>query len=173
MELKDNMPSTYEKIQTYTLGSAASSIDFTTIPATYTDLRIVWVYKPVTASNYPYLQFNGDTSAIYSFLTLYGNGTAGGGTGSPGSTGAFLLGNVAAPTTQWQVNTIDVFSYTGGAFKSLLNTYSGDINGSGTVSYGTNLWKSTAAVTSIKLLFNGGSNIATGSSATLYGIKAA
>ena len=167
------MATTYEKIQSYTLGSAAASIDFTSIPSTYTDLRIVWVYKAVSASNYPYLRYNSDTGNNYSFNVLYGNGTIAGWTGNPSNSGAYLVGNAPASTSQWQINTVDVFSYAGSTYKTLLNTYCGDVNGSGTVSYGINLWLSTAAITSIKLLFSGGSNIAAGSTATLYGIKAA
>ena len=167
------MASTYDKIQSTTLGSAAASIDFTSIGSGYTDLRIVWTYKAVSASNYPYLRYNADTGNNYSFLTLYGNGTTAANTGSPSNSGAYLIGNAPASTTQWQMNTVDVFSYAGSTYKTLLNTYFGDVNGSGTVSYGINLWLSTAVITSIKLLFSGGSNIAAGSSATLYGIKAA
>ena len=167
------MPATYEKIQSYTLGSAAASIDFTSIPATYTDLRIVWVYQSVTASNYPYLRYNSDTGNNYGFVFLYADGATAASTGNPSNSGAYLVGNAAASTSQWQMNTIDVFSYAGSTYKTLLNTYSGDVGGSGTASAGVNLWLSTAAITSIKLLMSAGGNIASGSTATLYGIKAA
>jgi hypothetical protein len=37
------MPATYEPIATTTLGTAAAFITFSSIPATYTDLRLVIV----------------------------------------------------------------------------------------------------------------------------------
>ena len=164
------MATTYEKIASTTLGSATSNITFSSIPATYTDLRIVWVYQSVSAGNYPYLQFNSDTAANYSYLTLYGDGSAAGSQKSSNNNGAYLVSNAAASTSQWQMQTIDIFSYAGGTFKTLLNTYSGDTNGGGFVSNGVNLWRSTSAITSVKLLFDASGNIAAGSTATLYGI---
>jgi hypothetical protein len=45
------MATTYEKIATTTLGTAASSIDFTSIAGTYTDLRVVFTWQPTAALN--------------------------------------------------------------------------------------------------------------------------
>jgi hypothetical protein len=164
------MAITYEKIATTTLSSAATNITFSSIPATYTDLRIVWVFQSVTAGNYPYLQFNGDTATNYSYTTLYGTGSAAGSQKSTNNNGAYLVSFAAASTSQWQMQTIDVFSYAGSTFKTLLNTYSGDTSGGGFVSRGANLWRSTSAITSIKLFFDSVGNMPSGTTATLYGI---
>ena len=45
------MPATYEPIATTTLGSAATNITFSSIPATYTDLRLVLVARSDRAIN--------------------------------------------------------------------------------------------------------------------------
>jgi hypothetical protein len=165
------MPATYEPIATTTLSSAASSITFSSIASSWTDLRIVWNFQAVSASNYPYLQLNGDTSANYSYTTLYGTGTAAGSQRSSSNNGAYLVSYAAASTSQWQIEEIDIFSYAGSTYKTILNGYSGDTNGGGFVSKGVNLWRSTSAITSVTLKFDAGGNMAAGTTATLYGIK--
>jgi len=167
------MPATYEPITTTTLGSATSSITFSSIAASYTDLRIVWVYQSVSAGNFPSLQFNSDTGSNYSYGTLYGNGSSVLSQKSSNNTGAYLVSNASASTSQWQMNIIDIFSYAGSTNKTLLNRYAGDTSGGGFVSIAVNLWRSSSAITSITLKFDAGGNIASGSTATLFGIKAA
>ena len=61
------MASTYEPIATTTLGSAASSITFSSIPATYTDLRLVLVHTPSASTGNAQMQFNSDTATNYSY----------------------------------------------------------------------------------------------------------
>lgn len=66
------MPTTYKAIQTVTVGSGGStSIDFTTIPNTYTDLLI----KISLRNNNTGLRvrFNSDTGTNYSWRRLYGD----------------------------------------------------------------------------------------------------
>jgi hypothetical protein len=72
------MANTFENISTITVGSGgAATIDFTGIPATYTDLKLVYSLR--NASNNTTLQvtFNNDgTRANYSYKQFYGNGTS-------------------------------------------------------------------------------------------------
>ena len=66
------MAATYEPIATTTLGSAASSITFNSIPATYTDLRVVLVGTTTATANC-WLTFNSDGATNYSDTFLYSN----------------------------------------------------------------------------------------------------
>lgn len=70
------MPATYEPIATTTLGSAQSTITFSSIPGTYTDLVAV---STVAFNNTDSLalRFNGDTSSstLYSWTMVSGNGS--------------------------------------------------------------------------------------------------
>lgn len=160
---------TYEPIATTTLGSAASSITFNSIPSTYTDLRIVFVGTGSTNDDFK-LRYNGDTGTNYSRTDLYGNGTTASSAravnGADIRIGASdgLDGNIALAT-------IDIFSYKDSTYKTCLITYSHDKNGSGYVYRTVGLWSNTAAITTITL--SQGANFATGTTATLYGIKAA
>jgi hypothetical protein len=166
------MASTYEPIATTTLGSAASSITFSSIPATYTDLRLVFVGKRDGAtSNYVVVNVNNDTGTNYSDTQLNGNGTTATSTRNT-TADAWYCGTVATIETNPAFFSLDIFSYAGSTYKTALSTFSNDRNGSGGVQYDVNLWRNTAAITSVKISAYTG-NYASGTIATLYGIKAA
>jgi len=163
---------TYDKIATTTLGSAASSITFSSIAASWTDLRLV-LGNLVVASGTPslQLQFNGDTAANYSNTYLAGSGTAavsGSGTGQTQINSSFAL-NATTPIAIF----VDAFSYSGATYKTVLINEAGDLNGSGYVTARVGLWRSTAAITSITIKNSTAVNYNIGTTATLYGIKAA
>jgi hypothetical protein len=69
------MAPTYEPIATTTLGTAAASITFSSIPATYTDLRLVVVAKAVSASTLD-VRFNNDSGTNYSKTEISGDGSS-------------------------------------------------------------------------------------------------
>lgn len=162
------MAATYEPIATTTLSSAASSITFSSIPGTYTDLRLVLVLK-FTASAAVYLRFNNNTTNTYSWTELQGDGTSA--TSSRGSdTAGFALGNVAFDPSQWGMATVDIFSYTGSTNKTSLTQRADDTNGAGNVMSSVSLWKNTSAITRIDLINQASTTFQTGTIATLYGI---
>lgn len=165
------MPTTYEPIATTTLGSAASSITFSSIPATYTDLRIVFVGNCVSASRYLALTFNADLLTNYSMTYLAGDGTSAVSSRRTNDTVLYSNNYSGSSITIPQMITADVFSYAGATNKTTLFTTASDKNGSGTTDVAVGLWRSTSAITSIALTYVATANIAAGSIATLYGIK--
>jgi len=166
------MPATYEPIATTTLGTAASSITFSSISSSYTDLRVVIFFFKETATSQTSVrvQFNSDTASNYGFMYLSGNGSS----ASSGNTNNdnYIYANFLTDATSAFpcLTTIDLFSYAGSTFKSVLCTGSADKNGSGSVERTAGIWRSTSAITSITLFSQIG-NFATGATATLYGIK--
>lgn len=164
---------TYEPIATSTLASAAASIDFSSIPSTYTDLRIVWTARTAT-SDFPILRINSDTGTNYSYTILYGNGTTAASTRGSSTATCYLGADVAMPTaaSTFCLVTIDFFNYAGSTNKTFLSVYADDRNGSGEVNRTVGLWRSTSAINAISLRTTG-VQLAAGSTATLYGIKAA
>ena len=163
------MASTYEPIATTTLSSATSSITFSSIPSTYTDLRIVWT-GTTSAGNNVRVQFNGDTATNYSTTNLYGDGTTAGSSAVTSTTWLQCF-NGSTSTTIPTMFTADIFSYAGSTYKTALLTAPTDKNGSGAITATVGLWRSTSAITSISLV--NAANYQTGTTATLYGIKAA
>ena len=163
------MPTTYEPIATTTLGSATKNITFSSIPATYTDLRIVLVSTIQTAADLIEITFNGTTSG-YSWTRLSGDGSTAASGRITSNTKWVPNLPLGGSTTIPMLITTDIFSYAGSTFKTGLMETSADLNGSGVVIRGVGLWQNTAAITSIKLEVQT-YNFNSGTTATLYGIK--
>ena len=164
------MASTYTPIATQTLGSATASVTFSSIPSTYTDLVLIISAQGASgASSAINAYFNSDTASNYSYLQLTGNGTAAASAINTSST-RMRLG--------WSAITSDfaptVFSIQNYSNTTTYKTSIGRINDATSITGAVvNLWRSTAAVTGITMNLNSGANFNTGSTFTLYGIKAA
>jgi len=177
------MPIPYELISTSTVGATAvSSIDFTSISSTYTDLLVVHSLR-TTLTGGPYhfddcaLRFNGDTGNNYNRLVLR---TREGSTGSGqniSSSFIVLYESDAADATANSFGSGQVYitNYASAEHKSVDVMGGSESNNATQVQYGfaSGLWKSTSAITSIKLYSQNGANFVQYSSASLYGIKKA
>lgn len=165
------MAVTYEPIATTTLGSAAATITFSSISGSYTDLRLVLVATGSSAGSQVKLQFNSDTATNYSQTYLYGDGSAAASTRDTSK--AFCWVDVVGlSTTIPHLYDINIFSYAGSTNKTCLTMTQEDNNGSGYTNAFVNLWRNTAAITTITLTSTTG-NFAIDTSATLYGITKA
>lgn len=163
------MATTYEPIATTTLGSAAANIDFTSIPATFTDIKIILSGTNVAGNQDIIYQFNNDTATNYSWTYLQGTGsTAGSGRVTSVASIQLNAGAGISATIPYFAE-IDVFSYAGGTFKTTLHSLSNDQNGAGAVQRFVGLYRSTSAITSVKIS-GSGTNLQAGTTATLYGI---
>lgn len=160
---------TYEPIATTTLGSSASTITFSSIPNTYTDLRLVLLAQTASVVGAT-LTVNGSTSG-YSRTSVNGNGSTASASSTTSATGIPLgSGNGLAITSEnaWTFIELDFMSYAGSTFKTILHKWSNDKNGSGQSILQIGQWQSTSAITSINFAITG---MVAGTTATLYGIK--
>ena len=160
---------TYTPIATQTLGSAAASITFSSIPGTYTDLRLVLTCTTSVADSV-IVQYNADTATNYSAVLLTGSGAAAASTNTTSATSIRLHNVGQTSTTVPETFSLDVFSYAGATNKTALATSATDTNGAGSVELTCGLWRSTSAITQVTLKLFGGNNFATGTIATLWGI---
>jgi hypothetical protein len=166
--------STYTPIATQTLSSAQSSVTFSSISGSYTDLVLVCAWKAATTNNSTILlTFNGvGSGGVYSGTQLYGNGST---VGSARNTNADFISiarAVGAPAVIGDTGTyiINCQNYSNTTtFKSVLARASSADSGT---EADVGLWRSTSAITSITLQADT-SGIAIGSTFTLYGILAA
>jgi hypothetical protein len=163
------MATTYEKITTTTLGSATTSITFSSIGSGYTDLRAVLVVNGYSVGDRPSIRFNGDTSSVYSTTRLYGDGSSAT-SGRNSGNGDIRPSDSDFLSTSKTFLEVDVFSYAGSTFKTALAGISNDDNGSGKVLRCVGLWRNTAAITSLTLFCLSGNNFNAGTTSTLYGI---
>jgi hypothetical protein len=166
------MASTYTPIATYTLGSAAASYTFTSIPQTYTDLIVVISGTNDTGDSEIAVQVgNGsvNTGTVYSTTFLYGNGTSAG--SSRDSTQSYA--HVARLSNNMGNSVIHFMNY---ANTTTYKTILGRGGAAGNLTMATvSLVRDTVNYNTIKLAaHDGGSwNFTTGTTFTLYGIQAA
>ena len=164
------MPATYDKIATYTAPSAVASYTFSSIPSAYTDLVLVINGSFSTATTgYVSYRANSDTGTNYSYTRLYGDGTSAiSGRNSNKTLGAFDVFN--SGTERWMV-TANFMNYSNSTTnKTIISRQNNASTLAGSV---VNLWRNTAAITSVTLLEETGLSFSTGTTFALYGIKAA
>lgn len=167
------MPTTYEPIATTTLaGNTTTKIDFSSIAQSWTDLRLV--ITGTTASDaLSYIRLNDDSRTIYSITWLIGNGSAAA-SSSTTNVQQWATNNYAYGNAKPGFVSLDLFSYSSGSVnKTALMTLSADQNGTGAVEAAVCLFRSTSGISSISLFTSGSTAFNAGTTATLYGIKAA
>jgi hypothetical protein len=175
------MAATFTKIATVTVGSGGvSTIDFSSIPTTYTDLCLkVSLRSDVTGGGRDYfaLRFNANSSD-YSWRWLYGydSGTVGSNSGSA-QTYQKVFTMTDSQTTANTFGNAEVYipNYASSNYKSSSGDSVAENNSTATYMLVLNagLWSNTAAINQITIYpNNGGSgNFVQYSTATLYGIK--
>ena len=168
------MPDTYTLIASSTVGSGgASSIDFTSIPSTYTDLQLVLSLRSAgTGTPYARLRFNGSSTG-YSNKRLNGDGSTAG-SGSP--TDAYIVLGVANTSSQtsntFSSHSVYIPNYAGSNNKSTSSDNASENNATTAYIYlMAGLWSNSAAITSIAITEENAANWGQYSTAYLYGVK--
>ena len=165
---------TYTIISKSILGSSATSVDFTSIPSTYTDLKVVMSYRSdqSATNDAGYCYFNGSSSG-YSNVFLYGYGSGYGSVGS-NTTGIYLCPLNAATSSANTFSNTEFYipNYTSSNNKSVsVDGIQEDNNGTAFIALNAGLWSNTAAINRITIYPATGPNFVSGSSFYLYGIK--
>ena len=176
------MPVTYRKIATITVTTATqAAIEFTSIPATYTDLVVKCSCRTNKATSLfenIYIQFNNDTGTKYRSRLVYNVNNAAGSEGD--STDIPYLQFMMYGTTV--NNTANTFANTELYIPNYISTNNKSVSGDfttennatdvGILAFASGIWFPTTnvAITSIKLTPSN-SSFVQHSTATLYGIK--
>lgn len=163
------MTATYDCIATTTLSSTASTVTFSSISGSFTDLVLIFSGTTTTGVE-SRLRFNADSGTNYSSTYLAG-------TGSAAVSGRYTNGNEMFITTYGTPSTdqgnciIHIQNYSNATtYKTVIvrgNRVTSGFGPEATVG----LWRSTSAITEIQLRA-GSTTWASGSTFTLYGIKA-
>ena len=168
------MANTYTLIAAVTVGAGgAASIDFTSIPSTYTDLCLkVSARSSRAASTWDNTQLKVNNSV--SNMTnryLSGNGASAG----SGSLTVSYIGDI--PATLATSNTfanqeIYIPNYAGSTNKSMSVDSVAENNATTAYAYfDANLWSQTTAINQLTVFSGNGDNFAQYSTAYLYGVK--
>jgi hypothetical protein len=169
------MANTHDLIQTVTVGSGgAASMNFTSIPQTYTDLKLLISSRDAYAGLFDSVKitFNSNT-ANYSYKFLEGTGavtTSSSGTSQ--ASGYVLTGNAATSTSSVFSN-LEVYipNYTSANNKPWAQNGVSENNATASYQYfNGQMWNNTAAITSIQLTPYQSVNFVEFTSASIYGI---
>jgi hypothetical protein len=170
------VPSTYDKIQTTTLGSSTQFITFSGIPATYTDLVLIFQCTGASVNmNWDIRVGNGtvDSGSNYSATYLVG-GSGGASSNRTSNQNTLRLGFSAFIQSSGGVFTAitQIMNYANTTTNKTVISRDGNAN-QDVVEAAVGLWRSTSAIDIITMGDFGGATMAAGTTATLYGIKAA
>lgn len=174
------MPNTFELIAATTLSSPASTIDFTSIPSTYTDLCLQFSIRATNSSSSRaedtlVVALNNDTTGgNYTVRYMRGNGSSVGSAAASGYSGSYageFNGSTSTANT-FTNGMIYLPNYAGSKNKA----FSIDIvqEANSTTAYmqmHANVWNNTAAVNRLTFSNYNSNTFATYSTAYLYGVK--
>lgn len=171
----------YDSIATLSGNGSASQLTFSAIPSTYTHLQIRLIVRGTRsfATEQLYIRLNGNSSNVYSYHNITGDGT-GPSSGSSVSDTVYLINEFPAANETANIfssSVVDILDYANASKNTTFRSLSGyDNNGNtgnynGRVWFGSGSWVNTAAVTSLTVLSNGAFNSNT--RVGLYGIKGA
>ena len=172
------MALTYEAIQTTTLSSPSGSVTFSSIPQTYTDLRVVVVLKETTTYADARMRFNGDSgTATYWGTWIYPfSGTTPSTNVITTANGAWVAQNSnSSGNNQWSMLEIDINNYSNSTnYKTTLSKCSNASLNNQVPAFYNFTWGNTAAITQLEITIPAANQTyVVGSTFTLYGIKAA
>lgn len=163
----------YESIQTVTLSSGQTSLDFTSIPSTYKHLQIRLMAKTNSANFYDtvLLRFNSDTASNYSYHYLdgYNSTVSAAGAASTAFIQTYYIAGNASNT--FGVAVIDILDYANtNKYKTTRSLAGVDVNTTGgAINFSSGSWRSTSAISNITIYNT--NPFQQYSSFALYGVK--
>lgn len=169
------MPATYDCIATTTTNGSVSSVTFSSISGSYTDLYLVCdIAYASLGANTGYVLYqvgNGsvDTGTNYSYTWIVGNGStavSGRGSGAP-----YIDGLTQVTGTNRVILNISLQNYSNTTTNKTFLQRVNDASKNTLAVVG--LWRSTSAINTIKVYDISNYNFSSNSTFTLYGIKAA
>ena len=163
------MAATYTPIASATVGTATTTVTFSSIPSTYTDLVLIVSADVTSAGQNLLLTFNSDTGSNYSRTFLYGNGSS--------AVSARSTSQTAIPLSEFggsgsgSYNIINIMNYANTTTNKTVLQRGGYASNITAATAG--LWRSTAAITSLSCVPTGSTTWVAGSTFNLYGILGA
>jgi len=163
---------TFDSIKTQTLTSSTAGITFSDIPSGYTHLMLAVTAIATTGNTDIGVQLNGDSGSNYHFQMMYGNTSGGNGTYRTSTPTRMQI-------TDWSYTDSSTFNNCVAYFLNYSDTNvwktatgkSTRGNTGGGIDVYQNYWRNTNAISSM-YIFGTTGNLNTGSTFSLYGLKA-
>jgi len=172
------MPATYENIATITADGSSAYATFSAVPSTYTDLVLVCQFRSSTSGAYTdsYLRLatgggSVDTGSNYSSVRIYGSGS---GAAATSYTSTSLIYGTLCPAASTTAGVLSTTIFHINNYSNSTTHKTVIVKGGDSATYlqmGVGTWRNTGAITTVQFLTN--SSFTSGSTFTLYGIKAA
>jgi len=161
-------------IETKTVGTAVNTLEFTALPQTYTDLCILLSVRTSIADNIGYTTIRVNNSTTnWTSTWLQGNSSAVVSSFSTSAPDFFASGGNTTANT-FGNGSIYIPNYTAATNKSMSLDFVSENNASGAFSamqrIVSALWSNTSAITSFQLIADGSTNLAVGTTVSIYGI---
>jgi hypothetical protein len=162
-------------IESKALATAAASIEFTSIPQTYTDLVILLSQRSTGLTDFSQIviRFNSDSGANYSRRILTGDGSVAQTFSSSGDTSSRIAFTTPSNATSNTFGNARIYipNYTSSVAKSVSSDSVAENNATNAAQgLHSALYSGTSAITSFSLFDVGGTNFAIGTTASLYGV---
>jgi hypothetical protein len=165
------MANTFELISSYAATGSVSSISFTSIPSTYTDLVLkVSARTTHLSDDAVVIKFNG-SSSTYSMRRLDGNGSSASSDNNTTNIRGVTndAGKTASTFGSWEIY---IPNYAGSTNKSAsLDAVSENNATAASAQLVAGLWSTTSAITQIDLTSFNAANFVIYTTAYLYGVK--
>ena len=160
--------SAYEYVVGHTFSGSTDSYTFTSIPQTYKSIRIIAVIKGASPQALPTIQINGVTTADYHENTCYSNASS---FGSTGYDGINYWSTALSPTVSVDfVNEINLDGYDNTSICSPVQfQWASGSNPANSVQ-GNLQNGATDAITSLKYYSTSGTDFASGSTISMFGM---
>jgi len=174
------MANTYTLIASSTVGAGgAANIQFTSIPSTYTDLKVVISSRNADTAEGAFCRFNSDSGTNYEWIQLKGTGSSAVSNkavtfGSPYTTGVYWRSTISTQTASTFANTeLYIPNYNDSSAYQSVSVDSVTENNATAAEAAliAGIWKNNAAITSITFVTEGGGNFVQYTTAYLYGIS--
>jgi len=160
----------FSSIASTTLGSATSTVTFSSIPANFTHLQLR-IYARGSTNDALYMQVNGDTTATYTRHALRGLGSGSGAFGNASQTSSYIGQIRATGTNSFGVYIIDILDYKNTNKNKTIKIKAGyNNNTDGACEFNSSAYLATSAISSISFFVGSTGGIETDSRFSLYGV---
>lgn len=174
-------PGDFFSIATVNVGTDnPTTITFSSIPSTYTHLQIRGISRCGRTDgedNY-ILRFNSDSGNNYAHHKIYGTGSTVAAAATTSTSGINVDSSISSPfigTSNFAPLILDILDYANtNKYKTVRYMSGVESNGGNRnrIFFGSGLWQSTSAITSITLLADASQTLSQYTTLALYGIKA-